>query len=144
MNTNVTIFQKFNVRQHFDDEKQKWFFAIVDIVAILTDQPDHAKAKSYWSTLKTRLKKEGSQVVTNCDHLKMKAKDGKFYITDVADLQTIFRLIQSIPSKKAEPIKLWLARIGNERVQEIADPEQSINRARENWQKRLLSVAGIY
>ena len=135
MNQDLAVFEKFNVRRHFNEKKQKWFFSVIDIVAVLTDETDYKKSKSYWSTLKSRLKKEGSEVVTNCDQLKMKAQDGKSYKTDVADLETILRLVQSIPSKKAEPIKLWLAKVGNERVQEIADPEQSINRARKNWQK---------
>lgn len=135
MNQDLAVFEKFNVRRHFDEEKQKWFFSVIDIVAVLTDETDYKKSKSYWSTLKSRLKKEGSKVVTNCDQLKMKAQDGKSYKTDVADLETILRLVQSIPSKKAEPIKLWLAKVGNERIGEIADPEQSINRARKNWQK---------
>ena len=147
MKNNLAIFEKFKVRKHFDEEKQKWFFSVIDIVAILTEQTDYKKAKSYWSTLKERLVKEGSelvtnceqlngQLVTNCDQLKMMASDGKFYKTDVADTQTIFRLIQSIPSPKAEPIKMWLAKVGNERINEIGDPELSLNRARENWQKQ--------
>jgi hypothetical protein len=131
----LAIFEKFKIRKSFDEKTQKWFFSVIDIVAALTEQNDYKKAKSYWSTLKSRLEKEGSEVVTNCDHLKMQANDGKFYKTDVADLESIFRLIQSIPSPKAEPIKMWLAKVGNERIQEIADPEQSLNRARENWQK---------
>ena len=131
----LAFFEEFSVRRHYDEEREKWFFSVIDIVAILVDQADHKKAKSYWSTLKNRLKKEGSEVVTNCDQLKMQAGDGKFYNTDAADLETIFRLVQSIPSKKAEPIKLWLAKVGNERIEEIADPEQSLNRARGNWQK---------
>ena len=135
MNQDLAVFEKFNVRRHFNEKKQKWFFSVIDIVAVLTDETDYKKSKSYWSTLKSRLKKEGSEVVTNCDQLKMKAQDGKSYKTDVADLETILRLVQSITSKKAEPIKLWLAKVGNERIGEIADPEQSINRARRNWQK---------
>ena len=135
MSQDLAIFEKFNVRRHFDEEKQKWFFSVIDVVAALTEQVDYKKAKSYWTTLKSRLKQEGSEVVTNCDQLKMKAVDGKMRQTDVADLETILRLVQSVPSKKAEPIKLWLAKVGNERIQEIADPEQSINRARTNWQK---------
>jgi hypothetical protein len=131
----LEIFEKFQVRKHFDQEKQKWFFSIIDIVAVLTNQQDHSLAKNYWKVLKHRLSKEGSQLVTNCNQLKMIAKDGKFYNTDVADLENIFRLIQSIPSPKAEPIKMWLAKIGNERINEIADPEISLKRARENWQK---------
>lgn len=108
---------------------------MIDIVAVLTEQKDYKKAQSYWTTLKSRLKKEGSEVVTNCDKLKLIAKDGKKYFTDVADVKTILRLVQSVPSKKAEPIKLWLAKVGYERMQETIDPEKSINRARENWQK---------
>lgn len=135
MNQDLAVFEKFNVRRHFDEEKQKWFFSVIDIVAVLTDQNDHKKANNYWRKLKQRLKEEGSETVTNCHSLKMKAIDGKMRQTDVADLETILRLVQSIPSKKAEPIKLWLAKVGNQRVQEIADPEQSINRARKNWQK---------
>ncbi len=134
MNKDLTIFENFEIRKHFDEKTQKWYFSVVDIVAILTEQSDFLKAKIYWKVLKHRLKKESSEVVTNCNQLKMKASDGKFYKTDAADLEAIFRLIQSIPSKKAEPIKLWLAKVGNERIQEIADPEKSINRARENWQ----------
>jgi len=131
----LAIFEKFKIRKSFDEKTQKWFFSIIDIVATLTEQSDYKKAKSYWSTLKGRLEKEGSEVVTNCDQLKMVAEDGKMRLTDVADLETIFRLIQSVPSKKAEPIKMWLAKVGNERIQEISDPEQSLNRARTNWQK---------
>jgi DNA-damage-inducible protein D len=136
MKKNLEIFEKFKVRKHFDEEKQKWFFSVIDIVAALTNQTDYKKAKSYWSTLKERLIKEGSELVTNCDQLKMIALDGKLRLTDVADTQTIFRLIQSIPSPKAEPIKMWLAKVGNERINEIGDPEQSLNRARQNWQKQ--------
>ena len=131
----LAIFEKFKIRKSFDEKTQKWFFSVIDIVAALTEQNDYKKAKSYWTTLKSRLKKEGSEVVTNCDQLKMVAEDGKMRLTDVTDLETIFRLIQSVPSPKAEPIKMWLAKVGNERIQEIADPEQSLNRARENWQK---------
>ena len=132
---NLNIFNELKIRRTFDKTQNKWFFSVIDIVAILTEQTDYKKAKSYWTTLKSRLKKEQSQVVTNCDHLKMLSQDGKMRLTDVADVQTLFRIIQSVPSKKAEPIKLWLAKVGNERIQELADPEQSLNRARENWQK---------
>jgi len=135
MDKNLAIFEKFKIRKSFDEKSQKWFFSVIDIVAVLTEQNDYKKAKSYWTTLKSRLKQEGSELVTNCDQLKMVAEDGKMRLTDVADLEAIFRLIQSIPSPKAEPIKMWLAKVGNERINEIADPEQSLNRARENWQK---------
>lgn len=135
MTKNLEIFEKFKIRKHFDEDKQKWYFSVIDIVAALTDQIDYDLARNYWKVLKHRLNKEGSQLVTNCNQLKMMASDGKFYKTDVADTQTVFRLIQSIPSPKAEPIKMWLAKVGNERINEIADPEQSLNRARQNWQK---------
>ncbi len=135
MKNNLSIFENFTVRRHFDEKSQKWFFSVVDVVAVLIEQENYALARNYWKVLKHRLAKEGSQLVTNCNQLKMLAKDGKMYNTDVADTETIFRLIQSIPSPKAEPIKMGLAKDGNERIQEIADPEKSLNRARENWQK---------
>ncbi len=131
----ILIFEDSPIRREWDERKEKWYFSVIDIVAVLTEQKDYQKAKTYWTTLKNRLKNEGSEVVTNCDQLKMKAQDGKMRLTDVADVETILRLVQSVPSKKAEPIKLWLARVGYERMQETVDPERSINRARENWQK---------
>lgn len=135
MNSNLTIFDGHEIRRHYDEKKETWFFSVVDIMGVLTEQLDHRKAQSYWTTLKNRLKDEGSEVVTKCDQLKMKATDGKFYLTDVANPETILRLIQSVPSPKAEPVKLWLAKVGYERMQEMIDPERSLNRARENWQK---------
>ncbi|KKR75554.1 MAG: hypothetical protein UU18_C0003G0036 [Parcubacteria group bacterium GW2011_GWB2_40_8] len=108
---------------------------MIDIVAVLTEQSDYNRAKTYWTTLKNRLKNEGSEVVINCDRLKMLAQDGKMRETDAADTETLFRLIQSVPSPKAEPIKLWLARVGYERVEEINDPEKALNRSRDYWQK---------
>ena len=131
----LAIFENYKIRRHFNEKKEVWYFSIVDIIGVLINQTDHKKAQSYWTTLKNRLKEEGSEVVTKCDHLKMQATDGKYYLTDVANPEIIFRLIQSIPSPKAEPLKLWLAKVGYERIQEISDPERSINRARENWQK---------
>jgi len=131
----LAIFDKFHIRKIFDEKSQKWFFSVIDIVAALTEQQDYLKARKYWNKLKERLKAEGSELVTNCHQLKMVAQDGKLRETDTADTETIFRLIQSIPSPKAEPIKLWLAKVGNERINEIADPEQALNRARQNWQK---------
>jgi len=133
--TEMEIFENFTIRKHYDEAKETWYFSVIDIVAALTDQKDFERAKTYWTTLKNRLKKEGSEVVTNCDRLKMKARDGKMRLTDVATVEILFRIIQSVPSKKAEPIKLWLAKVGNERLQEIADPEQSLARARENWKQ---------
>lgn len=134
--SSLAIFESFEIRRHFDEKTETWFFSIIDIVAVLIDQKNFKKAKSYWTTLKNRLKTEGSQLVTRCDQLKMKSADGKFYLTDVANVETILRLIQSVPSKKVEPIKLWLAKVGYERMQEIADPEIALNRSREYWQKQ--------
>jgi len=135
MENNLTIFEKFKIRRHYDEEKEIWYFSIVDIMQALTNQPDYQKARKYWNKLSERLKKEGSQSVTNCHQLKMKAGDGKMRNTDVADPETLLRLVQSVPSPKAEPIKLWLAKVGYERIKEIADPEISLNRAREYWKK---------
>ena len=131
----MAIFDNFKIRRHYDERTETWFFSVIDIVAALTEQMDYNKAKSYWTTLKNRLKNEGSEVVTNCDQLKMLARDGKMRETDVADVETILRLIQSIPSKKAEPIKIWLAKVGYERIQEVSDPERALNRSRSYWQR---------
>ncbi len=131
----IIAFQNKNIRRHWDDKKEKWYFSVVDIVQVLTQQADFQSARNYWKVLKNRLKKEGSEVVTNCNRLKMIAEDGKLRFTDVADVETLFRFIQSIPSPKAEPIKLWLAKVGYERIQETVDPEKSINRGRTNWQR---------
>ena len=130
----LAIFEDFKIRRQYDEKTETWFFSVIDIVAALIDQSDFKRAQSYWTTLKSRLKEEGNESVTKCDKLKMRSADGKFYKTDAANPETIFRLIQSVPSPKAEPIKLWLAKVGYERIQEIADPERSINRARENWE----------
>ena len=110
-------------------------FSIVDILQVLTQQTNFQTAWNYWKVLKNRLNKEGSQSVTKCNRLKLEAADGKKYLTDVANTETVLRLIQSIPIPKAEPIKLWLAKVGHERIQEMTDPEKSLNRARETWQK---------
>ena len=134
--SSLAIFENFKIRRHYDEKKESWYFSVIDIVAALTEQTDFKKAQSYWTTLKNRLKKEGSQLVTKCDKLKRLSADGKFYITDVADVETILRLIQSVPSKKAEPIKLWLSKVGFERMQEMTDPEKALNRSREYWQKQ--------
>lgn len=135
MEPNLAIFEKYKIRRHYDEGKEVWYFSVVDIIQALTNQPDFQKARNYWKVLKNRLSKEGSESVTKCNRLKMMAADGKNYLTDVADPETILRLVQSVPSPKAEPIKLWLAKVGYERIKEIADPEISLNRAREYWKK---------
>jgi len=108
MNNTLVPFEGQPIRRVYDEKTETWYFSVVDIIAVLTDQPDQKKAKSYWTTLKNRLKNEGSEVVTKCDQLKMKASDGKSYLTDAANPETLLRLIQSVPSPKAEPIKMWL------------------------------------
>ncbi|TKC01755.1 BRO family protein [Pedobacter cryotolerans] len=128
----VKIFDQKQVRSHWDEEKEQWFFSVIDVIEILTGS---SIPKRYWSDLKKKLTKEGSQVYDKIVRLKMQAEDGKMRETDVADTETLLRLIQSIPSPKAEPFKQWLAKVGYERMQEITDPEQSLDRARENWQK---------
>jgi hypothetical protein len=126
----IKLFEDKKVRTIWDENQEKWYVSIVDVIAILTDSPNPRK---YWSVLKTRLKVEGSQLTTNCSQLKMKAADGKNYLTDVADTEQLFRLIQSIPSPKAEPFKLWLAKVANDRLDEMQDPELSIDRALEQY-----------
>jgi hypothetical protein len=132
MKKGIKLFEQQKVRTHWDEKEEKWYFSVVDVIGILTDSPN---PRNYWKVLKHRLSKEGNESVTNCNQLKMPSADGKFYKTDVADTEQLLRLIQSIPSPKAEPFKQWLAKVGYERMQEIADPEQGIERARENWQK---------
>jgi len=132
---NIKLFEDKKVRSHYDSENEIWYFSIVDIVGILTNQPTIARSRNYWKVLKNRLLKEGNESVTNCNQLKMQAEDGKYYKTDVGNVEQIFRIIQSIPSPKAEPFKQWLAKVGYERLQEIQDPSLSMDRARENWQK---------
>lgn len=128
----LSLIQTEKIRRVYDEKSETWYFSVIDVVAILTDSPNPRK---YWSVLKTRLKAEGSQLTTNCSQLKMPAEDGKMRLTDVADPQTMLRIVQSIPSPKAEPIKQWLAKVGYERIKETADPALSLQRARENWQK---------
>lgn len=128
----IKIFEQKQVRTHWDEEQEKWYFSIVDVITILTNS---SNSRKYWSVLKVRLKKEGSELATNCSQLKMKSADGKFYLTDVADTEQLFRLIQSIPSPKAEPFKVWLAQIASERLDEMQDPQLSIDRALEQYQK---------
>ncbi len=135
MKNTLAVFEDHKIRRIYDEKTEIWYFSVVDIIQVLIQQSDYQTTRKYWNKLKERLKKEGSQVVTNCHQLKMTAEDGKLRLTDVANPETLLRLIQSVPSPKAEPIKMWLAKVGYERMQEIADPEKSLNRARENWQK---------
>jgi hypothetical protein len=126
----VRLFNNREIRVEWDEDEEKWYFSVVDVVAILTDSPNPRK---YWSVLKTRLKKEGNQLATNCSQLKMRSSDGKYYNTDVADTEQLLRIIQSIPSPNAEPFKAWLARVGYERVEETEDPEKTIDRALQTY-----------
>ena len=135
-NDKIQLFEDKRIRTVWDAEKEEWYFSIVDVVAVLTDQPDQRHAAKYWSVLKTRLKKEGSELTTNCSQLKMRSADGKRYNTDVADTEQLLRIIQSIPSPKAEPFKLWLAQVGRERIEETIDPELTIERALETYLKK--------
>lgn len=135
MKDDIAIFEEKLIRRIYDVKTETWFFSVVDIIQVLTDQPDFQTARKYWNKLKERLKKEGSELVTNCHQLKLTAEDGKKRLTDVASAETLLRLVQSVPSPKAEPIKLWLAKVGYERIQEMADPEIALNRSRELWQQ---------
>ncbi len=130
-----TLFEQHQIRRLYDDATETWWFSVIDIVQVLIDQPDYQTARKYWNKLKGRLGKEGSQSVTNCHRLKLEAADGKKYLTDVATAETLLRLVQSVPSPKAEPIKLWLAKVGYERMQEMAEPSLGLDRARELWRK---------
>jgi DNA-damage-inducible protein D len=136
MKKSLAVFENYQIRRVFDEKKEEWFFSVVDVVRALTQQASFSKAGVYWRVLKHRLKKEGSQVVTNCNALKLMAPDGKEYMTDVANTETLFRLVQSIPSPKAEPLKLWLAKVGHERLKDMADPALSLDRAREYWMRQ--------
>ena len=135
-NDKLQMFENQPIRTAWDEEQEEWYFSVVDVVAVLTDQPDSRHAAKYWSVLKTRLKNEGSERTTNCSQLKMKAADGKRRLTDVATTEQLLRIIQSIPSKKAEPFKMWLAMVGRERIEEIIDPELTIERALDTYAKK--------
>ncbi|MFZ3209359.1 MAG: BRO family protein [Geobacteraceae bacterium] len=135
MQSQPALFEEHEIRRVYDETTEIWWFSVVDIVQVLTQQPDYQAARNYWKVLKNRLGKEGSESVTKCNRLKLPAADGKHYLTDVATAETLLRLVQSVPSPKAEPIKLWLAKVGYERMQEMADPARSLDRARETWQK---------
>jgi DNA-damage-inducible protein D len=131
----LAVFENFKIRRVYDEENETWYFSVVDIVAVLIQQPDYQVARNYWKVLKNRLKKEGSESVTKCNRLKLTAADGKSYFTDVANPETLLRIVQSVPSPKAEPIKLWLAKVGYERIQDMSDPARSLDRAREYWRQ---------
>lgn len=133
--TAIKLFEEQKVRVEWDENQEKWWFSIVDVVAVLTSS-EYQTARNYWKVLKHRLSEEGNQSVTKCNQLKMKAADGKMYLTDVADTEQLLRLIQSIPSPKAEPFKMWLAKVGRERIDEMEDPEIAINRALETYLKK--------
>ena len=137
-NDKIQLFEDKRIRTAWDEEKEEWYFSIVDVVAVLTDQPDQRGASNYWAKLKQRLKEEGAdQLLTNCQQLKMKSpKDGKRYNTDVADTEQLLRIVQSIPSPKAEPFRVWLAQVGRERIEETIDPELTIERALETYLKK--------
>jgi hypothetical protein len=135
MQNKIQIFEKQAVRAIWDEENEKWWFSVVDVVGVLTDQPTQDLARNYWKVLKKRLIEEGNETVTNCNQLKLLAQDGKMRLTDVADTEQILRIIQSVPSKKAEPFKLWLAKVGAERIDETVDPELSIDRAIQNYRR---------
>jgi DNA-damage-inducible protein D len=135
MKNNPAFFEQHEIRRVYDEKTETWWFSVVDIIQVLTQQTDYRAARNYWKVLKHRLAKEGSQLVTNCNQLKLPAADGKNYLTDVANAETLLRLVQSVPSPKAEPIKLWLAKVGYERMQEMSDPALGLERARATWQK---------
>ncbi|MCL1832432.1 MAG: hypothetical protein FWG45_05930 [Oscillospiraceae bacterium] len=131
----IKLFEEKKVRTEWDQENEKYWFSVLDIIGILTEQPDYTKVRNYWKWLKKKLIDEGSQLVSNTTQLKMTAADGKKYNTDVMDTEQVLRLIQSVPSKKAEPFKLWLAKVGSERIDETVDPELSIDRAVQNYRR---------
>lgn len=140
MKNELKVFENSNIRSVYNEEQEKWYFSVVDIIEVLTQSPEPRK---YWSVLKSRLKKEGSELTTNCSQLKMQAADGKFYKTDALDVEGCLRLVQSVPSPKAEPVKQWLARVGYERMQEITDPSLAIDRARTTYKEQGYSAKWI-
>ena len=136
MQNKIKVFENKQVRTLWNADEEEWYFSVVDVVAVLTDQPDYQAARNYWKVTKKRLKDEGNETVTACNQLKMTASDGKKRLTDVADTEQLLRIIQSIPSPKAEPFRRWLAQVGRERIEETIDPEQAIDRALETYQKK--------
>lgn len=141
MNDKIQLFEDKRIRTAWDEEKEEWYFSIVDVIGVLTESPN---PQTYWRVMKKRLKDEGNETVTNCNALKMIAADGKRRLTDVADTEQLLRIIQSIPSPKAEPFKLWLAQVGRERIEETIDPEQAIDRAFETYLKKGYTREWIY
>ena len=135
-NDKIQLFEDKRIRTAWDEEKEEWYFSVVDVISVLTEQPDYQAARNYWKVTKKRLKDEGNETVTPCNQLKMTASDGKKRLTDVADTEQLLRIIQSIPSPKAEPFKLWLAQVGRERIEETIDPELTIERALETYLKK--------
>ncbi|MCL2338939.1 MAG: hypothetical protein FWC51_03235 [Proteobacteria bacterium] len=133
--TDIKLFESKSIRTLWDDAQEKWFFSVHDIIAVLTDQPDYQKVRNYWKWLRNKLNNEGSQLGSMATQLKLRAADGKLYMTDTMDTEQVLRLIQSIPSRKAEPFKLWLAKVGNDRIDEMADPELGINRALDYYKR---------
>lgn len=144
MKNEIQLFEDHKIRVAWDAEREEWYFSIVDVVSVLTDSPDYNTGRKYWNKLKQRLKDEGNELVTNCHQLKMRAADGKNRLTDVADTEQLLRIIQSIPSKKAEPFKAWLAMVGRERIEETIDPEQAIDRALETYLKKGYSEEWVH
>ena len=144
-NDALQLFEDQPIRSAWDAEREEWYFSVVDVVGVLTDQKDQRGASNYWAKLKQRLKAEGAdELLTNCQQLKLKSKDGKRRLTDVADTEQLLRIIQSIPSPKAEPFKLWLAQVGRERIEETIDPEQAIDRALETYLKKGYSEEWVH
>ena len=139
----LQLFEEKKIRSVWDDKEEKWYFSIVDVCAVLTEQPDTEHARNYWKVLKHRLIKEGNQTVTTCNRLKLRAADGKLRLTDVADTEQLFRLIQSVPSPKAEPFKLWMAQVASTRLEQMQDPEKSINQAVMDYKRLGYSDAWI-
>src|SRR3989337_777824 len=135
MEKSLAVFEDYKIRRVYDEESETWYFSVVDIIQVLIQQPNYKAARKYWNKLKERLRAEGSESVTNCHQLKMEAADGKKYLPDAAGPETLLRIIQSVPSPKAEPIKLWLAKVGYERIQDMSDPARSLDRAREYWRQ---------
>ncbi len=131
----LQLFETKKVRTIWDDEQEKWYFAIVDVVAVLTEQNDYQTSRNYWKVLKNRLKNEGNETVTNCNQFKLQAADGKMRLTDVADTEQLFRLIQSIPSHKAEPFKIWMSQVASSRLEQMQDPELSIEQAMADYKR---------